>query len=172
MSPEPQLVMICIAVIAAITDWRTGEIPNWLTLPVVLGAPLVYYAFLGQQALIVSLIGIFGCGIVPYMLFRSDAIGGGDVKLFAALGAVGGLQLGLEAELLGLGAASILALVMMAWRGALRRTLANVFRVATNPIVPKRMRAEVTHEMMTSMRLGFPVLVGTVTAVLMAGVRW
>lgn len=172
MSPEPQLVMICIAVIAAITDWRTGEIPNWLTLPVILGAPLVYFALLGQHALVVSLIGIGGCGLVPYLLFRSDAIGGGDVKLFAALGAVGGLQLGLEAELLGLGAAAILALVLMAWRGALRRTLANVFRVATNPIVPKRMRAEVTPDMMTSMRLGFPVLIGTVTAVLAAGVRW
>ena len=172
MSPEPQIAMICIAAVAAITDWRTGEIPNWLTLPVVLGAPLVYYLLLGQHALVVSLIGLFGCGIVPYLLFRNDAIGGGDVKLLAALGAVGGLQLGLEAELLGLGVAAIFALIMMAWRGALRKTLATVFRVATNPVVPKRMRAEVTHEMMTSMRLGFPVFVGTVTAVLAAGVRW
>jgi prepilin peptidase CpaA len=164
--------MICVAAVAAFTDWRTGHIPNWLTLPVVAVAPIGYLLAFGTNGLILSLLGIFGCGLVPYLLFRSNAIGGGDVKLFAALGAVGGLQLGVEAQLFGLIAAAAFGLVLIAWRGALRRTLVTAFRLATNPIAPKRLRAEVTPDMMTSMRLGVPIFVGTVVAVVAAGVRF
>lgn len=172
MFPVPQVGMICVAAIAAITDWRTGQIPNWLTLPVVVGAPLAYLVWLGTPGLIASLIGLAACGLIPYLLFRNNAIGGGDVKLFAALGAVGGLQLGIEAQLFGLGAAAIFGLVLIAWRGALRRTLMTALRLATNPIAPKHLRTEVTPEMMTSMRLGLPIFVGTVVAVVAAGVRF
>lgn len=171
MMTEAQLAMIGIAAVAAVTDWRTGQIPNWLTLPVVAGAPAVYYVAYGPAGAVASALGILACGIVPYLMFRRDAIGGGDVKLFAALGAVGGVQLGLEAELLGLGAASLLALAMMAWRGALGRTLRTAARVAANPVLPRRLRADVPAELMTSMRLGTPVLIGTIAAVLVAGVR-
>ncbi len=172
MFPVPQVGMICVAAVAAATDWRTGQIPNWLTLPVIVAAPLGYLAAFGTPGLVASLIGLAACGLIPYLLFRNNAIGGGDVKLFAALGAVGGLQLGIEAQLFGLGAAAIFGLVLIAWRGALGRTLLTAFRLATNPITPKRMRAEVTPDMMTSMRLGVPIFVGTVVAVLMAGVRF
>jgi prepilin peptidase CpaA len=172
MMPIPQIAMLCVAAVAAVTDWRTGYIPNWLTLPVVVIAPPAYYLGYGSPALIGSLVGLFACAFVPYLLFRKDAIGGGDVKLFAALGAVGGIQLGIEAQLFGLGAAAIFGLAIMAWRGALRRTLMTVFRLATNPIAPKNLRAEVTPDMMTSMRLGVPVFVGTVTAILAAGFRF
>ena len=172
MFPVPQVGMICVAAVAAAADWRTGHIPNWLTLPVVVVAPIAYFIGYGTPGLIASLIGLFACGLIPYLLFRNDAIGGGDVKLFAALGAVGGLQLGIEAQLFGLGAAAIFGLALIAWRGALRRTLWNAFRLATNPVTPKHLRAEVTPEMMTSMRLGAPIFVGTVVAVVAAGVRF
>ena len=75
-----------LALVAAVTDWRRGEIPNWLTLPPLVLAPAAFALFVSPGAALVSIAGIFICGLVPYLLFRQDAIGGGDVKMVAAIG--------------------------------------------------------------------------------------
>ena len=167
MSPHelPALAMIAIAAIAAVTDWRTGEIPNWLTLPPILLAPLVYLVAYGSGGLVASLIGVGACGLVPYLMFRSRAIGGGDVKLFAALGALGGMQLGIEAQLLGLSAGVVFALVALARKRQILALFANTLRLASNPMLPRRRRRPVEPAAMHSLRLGLPILIGTLLAV-------
>jgi prepilin peptidase CpaA len=162
----PALAMVVIAAIAAFTDWRTGEIPNWLTMPVIVLAPLVYFLLLGRPGLIGSLIGIGSCGLVPYVMFRQNAIGGGDVKLFAALGALGGLSLGIEAQLLGLTTGVVFAVFALARKRQLFDLLANTLRLASNPLLPKVKRRPVEPTAMHSLRLGLPILIGTVLAVM------
>lgn len=95
--------VLLVSGIAAVHDARSGHIPNWLVgLGLALGAGgsiaalaltdvLAALARTGSAAL-----GFVACGAVPLLLFRLKALGGGDVKLLATVGAQLGPLLGLE----------------------------------------------------------------------------
>ncbi len=154
-----------ITLIAAVTDVRSQRIPNWLTLPALLLAPVVYGIAFSWRGLAGSLFGLFACGLLPYMAFRKGGMAGGDVKLFAAIGAVTGVALGIEAEFYAVIVAGIFALLQLAIRGKLLRTLGSTFYVGMNPVLPKKWRRRITPEMMTRIRLGAPIFVGTMVAI-------
>ena len=160
-------VALLIAAVAAVTDFRTGEIPNWLTLPPLVVAPVAYFVLHGIWGLVGSVGAIVVCGLVPYLLFRRGAAGGGDVKLFAAIGAVGGLAVGIEAQLITFMAAALISLGRLAWNGRLLRTLYNSTFLGLNPILPQKYRREVAPELMTMVRLGAFAFVGTAVALLL-----
>ena len=77
-----------LLVVAAIGDWRARTIPNWLTGAIALMAPAWWYATglhlwpdVPLQILIASIALLSFAAI-----FAMGAMGGGDVKLIAALG--------------------------------------------------------------------------------------
>jgi len=154
---------LCIAAIAAFCDWRRGEIPNWLTLPVFLLAPSSYGLAFGIEHALHSLAAAFLSGLVPYLLFRRGAMGGGDVKLFGALGAVMGfdLLLGVEIQLAACLAALSVASAALAWRGSLTSTLKNALVVALGPVLPLRWRREPCSALATPIRMGAPIFAAT-----------
>lgn len=156
---------LTLAGAAAYTDARTGHIPNWITVPPLIVAPLLHGVWGGMAALGIAVAAIFLCGLVPYIMFRAGAAGGGDVKLLAALGAVGGPGFGLEAQLFGYGFAVLAALMLLTWRGKLARTLANSLFLALNPVLPRRCRRPIVPEAMSTIRLGVPILAGVVVVV-------
>jgi prepilin peptidase CpaA len=168
-------VALAIAATAAVTDARTGLIPNWLTLPPLVAAPLLYGFIGGPSAGLWSVASLLVSGLVPYVLFRKGAIGGGDVKLFAALGAIcavppGGpmsVSIGIEAQLYAFVAASVFALGRLAYQGKLLKTVMRTVFLMVNPVLPKRYRREIDPELMTSIRLGIPIFAGTAVAVLL-----
>jgi prepilin peptidase CpaA len=81
------LPMVALLVWAAVQDVRTRRIRNWLTLSLAgsgLLASLVPHGGVGpSQALLGLLVGF----AVPFVLFALGALGGGDVKLLAGIGA-------------------------------------------------------------------------------------
>jgi prepilin peptidase CpaA len=122
------LVLTCIA---AITDARRGTIPNWLTLPTLALAPLVHAVHAGPGALAWSLAGATVCAVVPFAMFQRGAMGGGDVKLFAAAGALAGAQAGLELQVLSYALAAGAAALWLLFRGELGGVLQRTWRLAT-----------------------------------------
>jgi len=72
---------------AAATDLRSRRIPNWLTLSLICTGLFRSVAGLGGPGLSASVLGIFGGAAVPLVLFVLGALGGGDVKLMAGIGA-------------------------------------------------------------------------------------
>ena len=165
-----RIAALGVVAIAAFTDARRERIPNWLTLPAIAFGPLFWLFADFYWGGIRSLLGLVLCAAVPYWLFRRGAWAGGDVKLFAAIGALvggdyGGVGLGIEALLFTTMAAAAYALVRLAWEGKLLRTLANAFFLPLNPVLPKAWRREITPELMSRVRLGVPALVGTAVAV-------
>jgi prepilin peptidase CpaA len=80
-------VAIIVATVAAVADFRTGKIPNWLTLGA-LGLAFVVGAF--EDSVSSALEGAAVCSLVPLYLFarRLPVCGGGDVKLLVAMGAL------------------------------------------------------------------------------------
>jgi prepilin peptidase CpaA len=152
--------LLALAGVAALTDSRTGLIPNWLTLPSLALAPLAQLFAAGPGACGGALLAAFACALVPLFLFGRGAIGGGDVKLFAALGALAGTAVGLEIQLLGYALASAWALCGLAYRGALWATLRRAFGLLLRPLRPVQPALAEMH----GVRLGVPVLVAAVLA--------
>lgn len=114
---------------AAISDAKTGLIPNRLTLPVLAFAPLAQGLGGGSAALMGSLLAALGCALVPLLLFTRGAMGGGDLKLFAAVGALVGVQQGLLLQVLSYALAASGALIWLGLRGELGAVLASSLRL-------------------------------------------
>jgi prepilin peptidase CpaA len=72
--------------VAAVIDARQRRIPNWLTFGL-LGAGLCRAAFFGAAAFEHSVLGFLAGGAFPLLLYALSAVGAGDVKLLAAIGA-------------------------------------------------------------------------------------
>jgi len=160
-----------ISAIAAASDLRTGEIPNWLSLGTLLVAPIAHIAdgmvkHMGGHGALVeggsSLLGALACSIVPAVLYRQDAIGGGDVKLLAGMGALLQPRIGLEAEMYSFFAAGLVAPAFLAYEGKLFRTLKNTVLLAVNPLLPKSKRKPVEPALLTWFRFGPAIFLGMV----------
>lgn len=130
----PTLFAFLTALTLAVTDLRTGKMPNWITLGSLAGAFGVRWLSEGKSGAVAACIGMFVVVAVPLALFlftRGRAIGGGDVKALAALGAWLGPMAGLEAEMLGFVFLAVFALCLECIRGRgaalLRRSFALVF---------------------------------------------
>jgi prepilin peptidase CpaA len=168
MSPWlfPSIALITAA-IAAGTDLRSGRIPNALTIPAILLGLTGNSLAQGLAGCAGSLAGAVICGAVPglvYKMSQGRGIGGGDIKLFAALGALLGPTQGLEVELSSFLLVGVFALFRLAFIGQLIRTLVQSLRVAVGLLVPKlggpKLDDSVT---MTTMRMGPAILAAVVT---------
>ena len=163
LPPSFFCLALVTAAIAAVSDSLTGRIPNWLTLPAILLALIGHGISLGFGAALWSVGAALLCALVPYLMFRLGSMGGGDVKLFAALGALTStdLRLGLEIELGAFLFASVLSLLVLAWRGELPRTLKRSLYIIANPFLPKARRSELSAELMVPVRMGVPIFLAT-----------
>lgn len=114
-----------ILAVAAVWDWRTRVIPNWLTLAALLVA-IGFAALPGGISIVTSLEGAaLGLGF-GFVLFALGALGGGDAKLFAALGAFLGPLSFLYALLAVIFVGGAMALVAVLRKHALGATLKNM----------------------------------------------
>jgi prepilin peptidase CpaA len=135
--PAPTVYLFAtfgVALVAAAFDWRTGRIPNVLTVAALLVAvPL--HAFLSASGHTIDGIESSALGAavvaVPCLVgWRFGWVAGGDVKLIAAMGALGGLSSGLESVFFSLLFASAYVFLRLSWDGVFFRTLGNGIAVA------------------------------------------
>jgi prepilin peptidase CpaA len=174
LSPEFFISLaVLVTATAAVLDLRTGHIPNWLTigaLGVGIGLRLVRGIYqsgfqgLSSAALFV-LVAILVCSLVPLLLFRIADMGGGDLKLLAALGALCGPSLGLQAQLYSFIIMFVYALGRLAYEGKLWQTIYNTLLLIPNLIRRKRPLA-VDAVLVQRMRFAPAVLVGLLAAAL------
>lgn len=176
-APYPFLVVAAlVAAIAAWIDWRTGHIPNWITLAPLGAAPIAHFAVTAAahrpmseaaQAAGFSVLGALVCVIVPYFLWKAGGMGGGDVKLLAAVGAMCRPSAGIEAEFYAVLVAAVIACGVLAWEGKLLRVLGNTASIVINPFLPESKKRKLVPEMLTWTRFGPAIFAGTaITALL------
>jgi prepilin peptidase CpaA len=125
-------VLLALLIVAAVSDAKTGRIPNWL----VFGGSLYAVGYNAFFPLYPSDIGVlFALGgltvgllaFLPAYLFQ--VLGAGDVKLMAMVGAFLGTWSTVGAVLLTLLAGGVLALALALWSARLGRMLHNLVMI-------------------------------------------
>jgi prepilin peptidase CpaA len=165
---------LVVSAAAALLDWRTGHIPNWLTLGS-MGLALLAHSTYGAAgsgargvagAVVSVLLGVVVCSLVPLLMYRAKGMGGGDVKLLAALGAMCGPMIGMQAQFYSFIAIVLYACAALAYQGKLVRTLWQSLRILVNPVLPAARKKPVSPDMLTSLKLGPAILAGVIATAL------
>ncbi len=152
---------VLFAALGGAHDAYDGRIPNGLTLSALALALLSRGWCEGAVGLLGSLAGALATTAMPFLLFRAKSLGGGDVKLFGALGAWLGPSRGLEVQLLAFVLLALGAVVILAVRGRLLSLLAGTFWLTFGWLVPQRWRPPRRPESLTSMRFGPAIALAT-----------
>jgi prepilin peptidase CpaA len=131
-------LLLCLTGAAAFFDARTQRIPNWLVgvglvvaLVVRIGLALATLESPSHRAVAGAALGalggvalgLIGCALLPLILYRAGAIGGGDVKLLAVAGALVALGPGLELTRAAFLVAVVFGFVKLSFAGRLRASL-------------------------------------------------
>jgi len=121
-------------------DVATRRIPNTITYSGILAGLSLRTALLGWHGLSTALLGVLIGGGVFFLLFILRAMGGGDVKLMAAVGSITGPSHMIEIIIVCALAGGVMALITMIYRKRAIRTVRNVgellfFRLAHGPLV-------------------------------------
>jgi prepilin peptidase CpaA len=99
-------ICLVVVLVSVASDITTRRIPNVVTL----GGLVIGLAVHGASGFVESgfmgglrgagfaLLGAVACGLVPFLAWNKGEMGGGDVKLFAAIGALVGPAVGFDVE--------------------------------------------------------------------------
>ena len=127
LASPSEVVLVALLIAAAVIDWRTYRIPNWLTVGGMAFGLLYNAAAHGLTAGLLPALGGLGIGLVLLLpLYALRVMGAGDVKLMAMVGAFIGSSGILYAVLFTFIAGGVAALAFGIYRRAVRRMAGNV----------------------------------------------
>jgi len=162
---------LLLLVLCAYWDVRYRRIPNWATLPgVALGLGL-NGLFLGWQGLKASGLGLlvgFGSLLVLFVL---GWMGGGDVKLMAAVGALKGYPFVVSALFYSLLVGVVIGVAMLIWNRKTLRTLKNMFYVIGSRVLKSIPKQNIDREQTQKLPFGLAIVLGTIWAMIV-GYAW
>jgi prepilin peptidase CpaA len=162
------LCAIAVASVACITDIRSRRVPNVLTFGAA-GLALLFHALAPQgNGLVFAAEGWVVGAAVVFLPFALGGLGGGDVKLLAALGAWLGPTNAVWIALYTGVAGGVMAVVVAVSHGYLRTALANVWFLLQHwSVAGLRPLYEVSLEGSTGPRLAYaiPIFAGLLVAV-------
>jgi len=162
-------ILTVVLVAAAIADLRTGKVHNRLTYPAI-AVGLIGHTLCGLLADNEVSMGLYGSlaglavGFLPMLgVWMAGGIGGGDVKLMAAVGALSGWRFAVMALFYGLIVAAVMAFVVMIRRRIVGRTLGRILRFCLLLFTPTRPADPATPESPT-VPFGFALCIGSALA--------
>jgi prepilin peptidase CpaA len=167
------IIVAALVLTAAVTDFRRRRIPNWLTLGGVLMGLLLHTATGGWAGLGLATKGmLLGFGVY-FILYVLHAMGAGDVKLMAAIGAMVGPSNWMAVFTATAVAAGVVAIVLMVAKGRVRQTLWNVAYILGElirfrPPYLRRSSLDVRHPCALTMPHAVAIAAGTVFSILAA----
>ena len=174
-------ILAAVLVTAVVTELRDGRIYNWLTYPAIavgLGLGALQGWTEGQTWAVLSdrLLGFgFAFGTLFFAWYVLKGMGGGDVKLMAAVGAFLGWPGIVDAMFYSFLVGVAVGLILMIWRGQTRAVLRNLgmaVRLLPNPNVR---REEAVPRSVVHVPFALPVCVGTLWFLgesLLGGTLW
>lgn len=123
------VITAMMLITAFITDVTKQQIPNMLTAGGWLLGMILHTGLSGWSGLKEALIGS-AIGLAPmFLLFVLRAVGAGDVKLFAALGALNGGLFVMQSIMYSLWYAAVVAGLILLWRKQLKASVIRIYHV-------------------------------------------
>ncbi|OGX68609.1 MAG: hypothetical protein A2189_01070 [Paenibacillus sp. RIFOXYA1_FULL_44_5] len=161
-------LLVLLIMLAFYTDVKAMRIPNKLTAAGAVGGMLVNFLRDGWQGLFLSMTGLTVGFILVFILYVVRAVGAGDVKLFAAIGAISGFQLVLSSLMYSILYAGMIGLwVVVFRRGWLNRLKRVVYYIAGMLIQRdfQSMKEQAASAQLHKFPFMYAVLPGVVTAI-------
>ena len=125
-------ILLLLLALAVFFDISRKKIPNLLTLPSILLGLIIYFLSGGLQGLLSGFAGLT-VGIALFFIpFALGGMGGGDVKLMGAIGALKGVEFILYTALYTALAGGFIALIYLLLSGQLFQLFKKTFFVAAS----------------------------------------
>ncbi len=171
------LVPLGIAVtVAVVTDWRERKIFNWLTYPTVIIGVVLSTVVFGWSGLLTGLLTPLGVIAIGLLILPFGWLGGGDIKLFAAIGALVGPGALFEIAFYSVFVGFLLGLSISLVNGYLWEMLKRMGRFFRSLFLTIATRTNITHEIETDERgympFAIPIFFGTLFAITDAYLQW
>lgn len=161
------IAMLFIPMAAVITymDVRYRRIPNKLVLVTLLGGLAINTIFGGSQGLLASLGGFFLAFGLMFFFHAFGTMGAGDVKLFAAIGAINGISLVLPTLMVVALTGGLLAICKMVYSRRVLTTMFGVFQFFVGLLPGQRVpRFEVPSDPNHTLPYAVPICFGSLIA--------
>jgi prepilin peptidase CpaA len=167
-------LLLLVAVVAGIYDWKYRRIPNWLTLAGLIAGFSCHCYLGGWAGLLVAAEGFGLGGGIYFVLYMLRGMGAGDVKLMAALGSIAGPMswfiLFLATSILG----GVVAVCMTLAYGRFYSTLWNVAQIVKELALfraPYKQQPQLDLHHKAALRAPHGTIIAA-TAVLLVIARW
>jgi prepilin peptidase CpaA len=159
-------ILIVLIIIVCYSDIRWNRIHNIVTIPALLTGVLLNLLFTGSAGLKLSLIGMTIGFCILLLLFLAGGIGGGDIKLLAAIGAIKGYPFILWATFYGVLVGGIIALFVMARYGVMWQSIKNICYRGWCLVVPGLKYVPLDKSASLKIPYGVAIGIGTIWALL------
>ncbi len=178
--PFPPLLlsalMLIVVLTAAAFDVRHRKIPNWLSVSGLFAALASHLILGGLPGLGASLGGFAAAFTLYFVLYILHAVGAGDVKIMAAVGAIAGIGWWFLILILTFLTGAILGIALAISKGRLRTTLWNTAYLGRELIsfrLPWLTRKELDVKNPATLRLphGLSIAIGAVLSLILMGIR-
>ena len=127
------LALSALLILCSIEDIRFNKIPNKYTMPAILAGLVLMTIHGGLPGMKDSLLGFLLSVALFFIPFAIGAMGAGDLKLMAAIGALKGLQFTISALLATALAGGAVVIVYMIYKKKMKTTLLRMFGLIIRP---------------------------------------
>jgi prepilin peptidase CpaA len=148
--------------ISAFTDLKYHKVYNWITFPGMIlgiGFNTIFYGLPGLRD---SLIGLLTGGLFLLLGFLWGGIGGGDIKLLAAVGSLKGYSFVLWGGAYGIILCGIMAVITMVRQKVLIQSLKHIFYTLFSLLIPKLKLVPLERKDSSSLPFGFFIASGMI----------
>lgn len=165
LPPSLEIALALLTIVAALYDLKFRRIPNWLVvLGICAGFALNVYQF-GLAGLGRAALGFIVALAVYFPLFALRAMGGGDVKLMAAVGSIAGVTDWFIIFVITAIIGGIIAVGLLLVRGGLRTAVLNVLGILgalvhLRPPYRERPELDVAHSKAVTLPHGLSIAIG------------